>query len=463
MIITDNRSPCWLRAGTDSGTKAALLVFCFLLVFGGSALRAQPDTSLPPIGDRDSIELPEDPEQLHFYLITVDVGDNVWDNFGHTALRVVDESNDTDLIFNWGLFDPGIGYLRFGGRFLRGIMDYQLGVYPTDRELERYRFQQRTVWQDRINLATDQKRRLYQRLAWNLRDGNIVYDYDYFFDNCTTRVRDYLNEAMQGELAEQSRALVPRSFREEVRDHYASLPVVALSLDVLLNSRVDRRTTEWEQMFLPLRLREELGQIGNSATEPPALLGDSQVLMEFPAPESGPDVWLLAGSLWLPLLFLLACLRRVPITSFSSRQGFTLRLPWFSYRLLGLLVLTIAMASGILGSMMLFGWLASALEDLHHNLNLLLFWPTDLFGVVYGLYWLLIGSSRELSGRWHQLVTLYLLAHVLAALVYLVVGLTGISVQQVDMLMLTLVPQLLAVAVLVLAAGVHPAKGLSFT
>lgn len=468
MTAIENCSPCCLRPGADIGIKAALLLFCLLLLLslGSRPLWAQQSgASLPPIEDRESIELPRDLSQLHFYLITVDVGDNVWDNFGHTALRVVDEASDTDLIFNWGLFDPGIGYLRFGSRFLRGIMDYRLGVYPTDRELARYRDQQRTVWQDRINLSNEQKRRLYQRLAWNLRDENIVYDYDYFFDNCTTRVRDYLDEALQGELAEESRARVSRSFRDEVRTHYASLPSVALSVDILLNERVDRRMTQWEQMFLPLQLRERLEgfQAEGGAGDSPGLLSDSQVLMEFPAPQSGPSAWLLLGGLWLPTLFLLLSMRRVPITSFSSRQGFTFRLPWLSYRLMGLLALIIALGSGILGSLMLFAWFGSSLEDLHHNLNLLLLWPTDILGVGLALYWLVIGRSRELSSGRHQLVTLYMSLHALAALVYLVLGLLNVSGQEVGMLMLSLVPLLLAMAFLVLAAGVHPARGLRFT
>src|SRR5690606_25638177 len=144
--------------------------------------------------------------RVTFYLITVDTGNHIWDNFGHTALRMVDEQTDTDLLFNWGLFDTTGGYLAFTARFMRGIMDYRLGVAPPAWELGRYRQEERTVWQDRINLTASQKETLYRRLAWNLQPENIVYAYDYFFDNCTTRVRDYLDEALRGGIADQSRA-----------------------------------------------------------------------------------------------------------------------------------------------------------------------------------------------------------------------------------------------------------------
>ena len=152
---------------------------------------------LPVIDDLSSIRLPADWNRVQFFLITVDVGNRLWDNFGHTALRMVDENSDTDIVFNWGLFDTSVGYLRFGANFARGVMEYQLGVSPPHWELSRYQGEARTVWQDRITLTNAQKLQLYQRLSWNLRPENIVYSYDYFFDNCTTRVRDYLNEALK--------------------------------------------------------------------------------------------------------------------------------------------------------------------------------------------------------------------------------------------------------------------------
>ncbi len=426
-----------------------------------------PAGSLPVIAEIDSSSLPPDLDRLHFYLITVDVGDNVWDNFGHTALRVVDENSDTDLLFNWGLFDTSVGYLAFAANFMRGVMDYQLGVAPPAWELGRYQREGRTVWQDRINLSNAQKEVLYQRLVWNLREENIRYDYDYFFDNCTTRVRDYLDEALQGELSAASAGQVGRSFRDEVIDHYSSVPVVSLSLDVLMSGSVDRPMTQWQQMFLPLQLRQHLLGQPSSVYENGQrlnLLSDSQLLMQFTAPQRYPDAWYFAAALLLiPAVLLLLTLRHVSISSFNNSPGFTFRMPGFSYRLLGLLGLVISLVSGIYGATLLLGWLFSSHELLHRNWNLLLFWPSDLLGLFIAIPWLVKGRAVQLGARKHHLIVFYLLAHAVAAAAYLIIALSGLVEQRLGSVLIFLVPALLLFSLLTATAGLRPRRTMRFT
>lgn len=409
---------------------------------------------LPAIDNAADIRMPVDFRRVEFYLITVDVGNHVWDNFGHTALRMVDENSGTDLVFNWGLFDTSVGYVRFAANFARGIMEYQLGVSPPNWELSRYQAEARTIWQDRLVLTTAQKQRLYQRLAWNLRAENIVYDYDYFFDNCTTRVRDYLDEALGGSISARSGALSSNTFRDEVQSHYASLPLIAFSLDVLMNQRIDRRMSQWEQMFLPSQLRARLNQLD--------LLDNSEVLAEFtpPAPGINPYYWV--ALLLLPLLILLLSVRRASIASFSSQPGFTLRAPALSYRLLGLTGVAIVVFSGVYGSMMVLGWLFSAHLDTHANINLLLFWPTDLLGLLITLRWLLLGSAPAVSRLRHQLIAFYMAMHVLAALAYVFLGITGFSHQSTGALMLFVVPVLILFALVVSVVGFKQVRSMRF-
>ena len=418
-------------------------------------LSSQTLPQLSEIDQRDEIRMPADFNLVEFYLITVDVGDNVWDNFGHTALRMVDDNTGTDLLFNWGLFDTSGGVVRFGINFARGIMDYQLGVAPPAWELGGYQQAGRTVWQDRLRLSSAQKQQLYQRLSWNLRPDNIVYAYDYFYDNCTTRVRDYLDEALGGQLSAQSTALTSRTYRDEVVSHYVSIPLIRFSLDILMNQRIDQRMSQWERMFLPLQLREQLNRQG--------LLEDPQILMQFPAPEAGPNPYRLAAMLGIPLLLLAAGIRKGSIASFSSQPGFVLRAPAISYRVLGLVALVVMLFSGVYGLVMSLGWWVSSHQDLHGNLNLLLFWPTDLLGLGLALRWLLHGKPVVVALRRHQLIISYLVLHLVAALVYLVMGATGLSDQRVGALMLYVVPVLLVFALLVSVAGLRRSRGLRFT
>jgi hypothetical protein len=438
-----------------------------LCMMWSGTLRAQVDN--PPVGDASQltaqglplinnaadIRLPADWNRVQFYLITVDVGNRLWDNFGHTALRMVDENSATDIVFNWGLFDTSVGYLRFGANFARGVMEYQLGVSPPHWELSRYQGEARTVWQDRITLNNAQKQQLYQRLSWNLRPENIVYSYDYFFDNCTTRVRDYLNEALGGTLADQSQQWVSNTFRDEVQSHYASLPLIALSLDVLMNERIDRRMSQWEQMFLPASLRDQLNRLG--------LLADGEVLAQFAPPADKYSPYLVTGLLVVPLLLLLLCVRKASIASFSSQPGFTLRVPSLSYRLLGLTGLAISLFSGVYGSIIVLGWLFSTHQDMHGNINLLLFWPTDLLGLLLATRWTLMGGAPAVSRGRGQFVTIYMALHVLAAIVYVVMGLSGMTQQNTVSLMAFVLPVLILFALIVSTAGLRPMRSLRFT
>lgn len=422
---------------------------------------------LPEISAADTIRLPANFELVDFYLITVDVGDQVWDNFGHTALRVVDHNTRSDLVFNWGLFDASEGNVVFASNFLRGILNYQLGVSPPSWEFGRYEREQRTVWQDKINLSNAQKEILYKRLAWNLREENIVYSYQYFFDNCTTRVRDYLNEALGGRLASENRALARTTFRDEVQGHYASIPPVAVSLDILMNGNIDRRMTQWEELFLPAQLRRELLNFpsdvlrnGQRAT----MLEEPTVIMEFTPPTAKPSGYYFVGAgLLFPVIFLFLMLKRIPLSSFSSQPGFTLRAPELSYRLMGLLTLLLSIASGIYGLIMGFGWLASAHLDLHHNLNLLLFWPTDILAVIFAVRWLISGRSHSMSSTRHNVIILYFILHILAALGYVFVVLTGMAEQDVVSLLIYVVPALIAFGILVWNVGFSPVRRMRFS
>ena len=446
-------------------------IFFALLIVVASIIASVPKVSaqaeLPPISAADSMRLPANFELVDFYLITVDVGNQVWDNFGHTALRVVDRNTRSDLVFNWGLFDASVGNVTFASNFLQGILNYQLGVSPPSWEFGRYEREQRTVWQDKINLTNAQKEILYKRLAWNLREENIVYSYQYFFDNCTTRVRDYLNEALGGRLENENRALARDTFRDEVLEHYASIPPVAVSLDILMNGRIDRRMTQYEELFLPAQLRRELLSFPSdvlSNGRRASMLDEPTVILEFSPPEPLPSAYYYVGAgLLIPILLLFLMLRRVPLSSFSSQPGFTLLSPRLSYRLMGLLALLVSLISGIYGVIMSFGWLASAHLDLHHNLNLLVFWPTDIIGVVFALRWLLSGRSYVLSSTLHNAIVFYFILHILAAIGYVFVALTGLAAQNVVSMLIFVVPSLMAFAILVWSAGFSPVRRMRFS
>ncbi|MGM0633981.1 MAG: hypothetical protein ACQETO_12515, partial [Pseudomonadota bacterium] len=154
-------------------------------------------------------------------------------------------------------------------------------------------------------------------------------------------------------------------------------------------------------------------------------------------------------------------IRRVPISLFSTSAGYRLTAAGFSYRLLGLLGLLLALVSGGFGALMLFAWLGSSHEDLHGNLNLLLFWPTDLLLAGYAVRWLLLGRAVTIGAGRYQWVIAYLMLHGLAGMVYL--GVSAFSGQHVGALLLYVLPVLVLFAIVTSLAGFRVVRPIRFS
>ena len=118
--------------------------------------------------------------------------------FGHSAIRVHDSLNQIDAAYNYGLFsfDQPNFYLNFA----RGSSFYILGVqsYPDFRYT--YIYYNRSLHEQKLNLTPEQKQKVFDFLQWNALPENKSYRYDYFYDNCATRVRDVFNKTLKGEV-----------------------------------------------------------------------------------------------------------------------------------------------------------------------------------------------------------------------------------------------------------------------
>ena len=128
--------PCLQRCTGRVARLLRMLTVTASCLLAGTSVQAAEDVvngaegpGLPEITNPQSIRLPADLSQVDFYLVTVDVGNNIWDNFGHTALRVVDRSSNSDLVFNWGLFDASVGNVTFASNFFEGYWPITISSY----------------------------------------------------------------------------------------------------------------------------------------------------------------------------------------------------------------------------------------------------------------------------------------------------------------------------------------------
>lgn len=337
------------------------------------------------------LNISDDLSKVDFYLHTVDVGNRVFDNFGHTAIRIHDREKGINVLLNWGLFDFS-DPLSFSIRFYKGILRYKLGVFPYRLEMRRYSYEKRRVWEDKLNITESQKKTLLNRFRWNMKAENVAYDYQYFFDNCSTRPRDYIDEAVSGKVFQTySKLFSKETFRDMVRSHYATNPEVGMSLDILMNSRLDRKMTYWEKAFLPLTLRQILLKTpsdieGENGVLP--LLGETKILVDHDPPKPfsfSLQRLIFLSSALVVVLVLLSKRSSNPMGIFFSKV---------SYRLLGFLAIVLGLYMGLLGVVMPASWILSSHLDLHHNANILVFWVFDLVLLFWGIGWFIRG--REL-------------------------------------------------------------------
>lgn len=262
---------------------------------------------IPPIpssGDQD----------LRVYLLTMDQGDEVWELFGHNAILIRNLTTGEELAWNWGLFN--FEDVDFLPRFLRGTMRYTMGPAPLGPFLDSYARADRSVYANEVLLTEEEAGELDAFVRWNYLPENRPYIYDYFRDNCSTRVRDALDGVLDGVIGEHFRGrTTPYSYRWHTRRLVQVQGWVDQGLSFLLGTRGDLPRSEWEAMFLPMELLESLEgfEFADASGRSRALLGPREVLVSSgrpPAPAAPPSFSLVWLGLGLAGAFLLAALGR---------------------------------------------------------------------------------------------------------------------------------------------------------
>ncbi len=244
---------------------------------------------------------PSEDHELRVYLLTMDQGDEVWELFGHNALLIQNLTTGEELAWNWGLFN--FEDVDFLPRFLRGTMRYTMGPAPLGPFLDSYARADRTVYASEVLLTPAEARELDAFVRWNYLPENRPYIYDYFRDNCSTRVRDALDGVLDGVIGEHFRGrMTPYSYRWHTRRLVQVQGLVDQGLSFLLGTRGDLPRSEWEAMFLPMELLESLEgfEFPDASGRSRSLLGPREVLASSARPPTpdGPPAFSL---LWLGL------------------------------------------------------------------------------------------------------------------------------------------------------------------
>ena len=353
--------------------------------------------------------------ELRVWLVTVAPGDAVWERYGHNAIRLLDTRTGRDVSYNWGIFD--FEQENFIARFLLGRMLYMMATYPTEPMLDAYRGANREIVLQELALTPEQKVELRDLADLNARPENREYIYHYYLDNCSTRVRDLLDRVLGGALRTQFASMTTgTTYRFHTNRLTQPDPLIHTGIDLLLGTASDQQISVWEEMFVPMTLRDrirDMAVVDDEGAERPLVLSEeiASSSTRAGAPAAPPR--------WLPIYLLIGIAIGGSLAAAASDRA-------MESTLLRRSVTAVAVAWAVLGGVMgllLVGLLFTDHDFAHRNENLFLFNPLLL--VVAALV------PRSLTvGRWHARARAWALAIVGIALVGLLWQLAPASRQE---------------------------------
>jgi hypothetical protein len=348
-----------------------------LLVAAPTALFAQRNpTNAPRFPTASILESPG--KDVSVSLLTMGNGDLVWELFGHTAIRIHNNVTGQDSVFNWGVFDSR--QPNFILHFLQGLNWYQMGGQTIADVLAFYRYFNRSVTEQDLNLSEAQRDSLVRLIQANARPENLKYRYDYFVDNCATRPRDLLDRVLGGQLRAGADSLTGLSYRgQALRLMQGDKPLV-VGVDIGLGEPSDEELTTWKAMFLPRVLHDYVGSLkvrdANGGLQP--LVSGERVLFQStrgPEPTAPPRLW--------SYLLLLGLFIGVLLLWLASTAGRNRAARWG----LGILATLWCTIAGLLGVVLTLLWTVTDHQFAHANENLLVFNPLWLvLAVCVGMY-----------------------------------------------------------------------------
>ncbi|ARS37002.1 DUF4105 domain-containing protein [Pontibacter actiniarum] len=330
--------------------------------------------------------------QAKISLITCSSGPELYAIFGHSAVRVNDPASGLDIIFNYGTFD--FNEPNFYLKFARGKLRYKLSVAYFRDFVYSYSMDNRSVYEQELNLTEAEKQKYWAFLTNNYLPANRFYLYDFFFDNCATRIRDGLEATFPNQLAFNiSQFDKDYSFRNLIDLYLGPQPWGDFGIDLALGARIDQEATPYQYMFLPEYLSKGFANatLAQGGQPKPLTLERRVIFERDPIPmEAG---WFTPQLLlWAFLLVTVA----LTVADFVKRR----RSRVFDMVLFFLM--------GLLGIVLLLLWFATDHQATAYNFNLL--WAVPTHAVV--AFFL----GRQVLREWvrkYMLVTAILAAVVL--------------------------------------------------
>ena len=299
-------------------------------------------------------------------VITCGSGDELFTAFGHSAFRLLDPVLKVDRVYNYGTFD--FNAPNFYLNFAKGKLIYQLSVSNYRDFIRVYQYEKRWVESQLLDLNYSEVQMLFEFLENNAKPVNRAYKYDFFFDNCSTKIEEVLQTVLKNKvLFPNDHIESHKTHRDLIADYTTDFKWGKFGIDLALGSVIDREATQEEYKFLPdyIALGLEHATIGDGKQSKPLVLENKIILEENKTDET---------HLLSPFnLFLLISLLLMWVTYKNFKMG--LRTRWVDF--------TLYLTTGSIGVVVLLLWFATNHTATYENFNFLWAFAPNLMVAPY--------------------------------------------------------------------------------
>jgi len=239
-------------------------------------------------------------DSINISILTCAPGRDIYSIYGHNAIRIHDVKHGLDLVYNYGTFDfKTKGFIL---KFMRGKLPYVIDVADFSRFYAEYDYFQRSVTEQVLDLDSLQKSNILTFLDHNMLPENRTYKYDFFMDNCATRLRDIIEQNVP-ECTYEQNTLTQKTFRDIIKEYQRNLPWTNFGIDLIICSPADKLVTTRQSAFIPDYLANILGDIKCSDAKVHPLVKSKSHILKFNNENSTPNFFL--GPIFVFLILLI--------------------------------------------------------------------------------------------------------------------------------------------------------------
>ena len=300
-------------------------------------------------------------------ILTMGPGDVLNDSFGHSAFRVKDTNQNIDVVYNYGVYD--FNTPNFYLKFAQGKLLYTLGRNNFSPFYNYYVKQNRWIKEQVLNLNSREKQDIFNFLQNNFKPENRSYKYDFFFDNCATKIRDVLVVVLKNKISYQDSVdNYSYTFRELIQKNVDWNTWGSFGMDIAIGAVVDQKATLWEYQFLPEYVFKEADKAKLNRGHEEISLVKTTINLFINTPKEKKSNFFTSPLFIMGLLAFI--ILGITYKDFKNKT----RSRWLD--------VSVYSITGIIGVLLLLLWFATDHSTTHNNYNLLWAVPLSLFFVL---------------------------------------------------------------------------------